>query len=290
MGNMIKTKESNESLPAMKTVSSAYILKNSKFEKYLPKNNCPTEMIDEGIIFKNKETLDDFEFFFGNQHVDDCNEVNIPQLSANTKESTERTKYFNKLIDTRTWTTTLEITTILVFDWDDTLFCTSEFKNRRDSFSLGDDEFKKQVKRLDCMVSDLLSLAKTLGFVYIVTNAESNWVNGSCEKMMPITFKQVKNINIISARDECKQFYPKDNKMWKLSVFKIIAAIFKQQKYVNLISVGDSEFEIEAGLAIRSKFSYCTVKVVKLMEQPTVKYLIKEIRILKSNIFLLLLS
>jgi len=55
----------------------------------------------------------------------------------------------------------------------------------------------------------LLSLAKTLGMVFIITNAAEGWVEVSSERFLPLVHKEVmNNVTIISARTRYEKQFP----------------------------------------------------------------------------------
>lgn len=52
---------------------------------------------------------------------------------------------------------------------------------------------------------------------------------------------------------------------------------------VNLIAIGDSEFEMEAAKKFASKSDRCTVKLLKLRDSPSFDELTKELEIINER-------
>ena len=70
--------------------------------------------------------------------------------------------------------------TCIIFDWDDTILCTSilapyEHLVYNPNIKLPQ-QFKRPLKELDHCANLMLKMAKTYGRVYIVTNAAEGWV------------------------------------------------------------------------------------------------------------------
>jgi hypothetical protein len=60
---------------------------------------------------------------------------------------------------------------------------------------------KETLDVLDAAAQTLLKQAKTLGRVFIITNAADGWVQMSSERFLPLVCQEIKNdITIISAR------------------------------------------------------------------------------------------
>ncbi len=64
-----------------------------------------------------------------------------------------------------------------------------------------------------------------------------------------------------------------DPSQWKLKCFKTLHAKyeFRTDLLCNLIIVGDSMYEIQAGISLSNQLSYCVPKLVKMMTEPTIE-------------------
>lgn len=71
----------------------------------------------------------------------------------------------------------LYLNLVFIFDWDDTLLCTS-FLSALNFLDLTP-EIKDMIRKLDEMVAKLIELTTSKGEVYIITNATKGWVEYS---------------------------------------------------------------------------------------------------------------
>ena len=69
--------------------------------------------------------------------------------------------------------------TLIIFDWDDTLLCTSAIQSTRPPAT-------KDLLALEAEAVKLLELAKTLGTVIIITNAIEGWWESSSFRIYPM--------------------------------------------------------------------------------------------------------
>merc|ERR1719204_2919045 len=88
--------------------------------------------------------------------------------------------------------------TVVFFDWDDTLLCTSHLG------AYADDNvptlLQQQLEDLEASVRRLLELAARLGRVIIVTNAEEGWVQQSAARFLPGLAPALEGVPVLSAR------------------------------------------------------------------------------------------
>jgi hypothetical protein len=198
------------------------------------------------------------------------------------------------------------LTNIFIIDWDDTLYPTTWInKNSIDvskTFIL--EKYKVYFLELDKTISVLLDSFNQIGDIWIVTNANINWIK-SCLLGLDLTRKTIikNNIRIVSARD----LYSSNNNSpteWKILTFQdIIEDIMnkinkkiKPNTYVNIISIGDAMYEYMALLnldnfiksyilknsKINNKFKYF-LKNIKFIEKPNFDYIIDQINVLYKN-------
>jgi hypothetical protein len=102
-----------------------------------------------------------------------------------------------------------------------------------------------------------------------------------------------KSVSIISARTAYEDLYPGDAARWKLETFLDISiqmekhVLFEspvlkarvssgKQIITNLIVLGDSVNEIEAGYTLGKQFSHALIKTIKFRENPKPEELIKQ--------------
>ncbi|OLP79172.1 hypothetical protein AK812_SmicGene40568 [Symbiodinium microadriaticum] len=82
--------------------------------------------------------------------------------------------------------------TLLIFDWDDTLMCSS---------AINANEFlPHQYNQLESLVEQVLLAAMRLGETCIVTNADEMWVTESARRYMPRVLPILSRMSVVSAR------------------------------------------------------------------------------------------
>ena len=212
----------------------------------------------------------------------------IRKKENNIKSIRLRNSYYSKLIFSNILTYKKEpkITNIFIFDWDDTLMCTSYVAPQG---ILNIDEFKPadqaNMKNLDQLVSTLLTKSLNQGKVFIITNAAYGWVEYSAKKLYPMTYNILKNIKIVSARGMCENKYPGDYRQWKFKAFyeTLKMGNINFYKTANIVSFGDSIIELESSHKLKEMFADAYIKTIKFKECPQPSELIKELKIISSQ-------
>lgn len=176
----------------------------------------------------------------------------------------------------------------IIFDWDDTIMCTTFIS----STGLFDEEVlikisKQKDNRIFNILEDLIYniLLKSLskGHVFIVTNAISGWVEFSAKLFFPKIIPLLKKILIISARSWFEIHYPTNPRMWKNECFEEISKVYDPNKVTNLIVIGDSFIEMEAAYLFKEHFKECYVKTIKLKDLPSPELLIKQLKLIIND-------
>jgi hypothetical protein len=193
-----------------------------------------------------------------------------------------RRSYIAKLIYKNVWTP-LKIekdhNTLIIFDWDDTLLCTSFLTPNgvfNEEIQLSDKEYEKIIK-LEFAVLRILTLAIEKGDTYIITNAAPGWVEYSVERFYPSVKKLLDKVTIVSARGEYESLYPGDSRMWKIQAFLKMQKQHDPNLVTNLICLGDSFIEMEAAHILASKFQQAFIKTIKFRESPKPEELNKQL-------------
>lgn len=134
---------------------------------------------------------------------------------------------------------------MIIFDWDDTLLCTSFLNNHRvEHPSQLLPESAIRIKELDGRVARLISTALELANVAIVTNSVQGWVQFTARSFLPQTFRVIEafKVGIVSARTRYEEMYPGSPQKWKTESFKELLRTVDKRALLNLLSVGDSKF------------------------------------------------
>ena len=201
------------------------------------------------------------------------------------KEKT-RGSYFNKLINKGLLNLSNEekrfkFNNIFIFDWDDTLLCTTVLSPSGyfdDNMIVLPSKMEK-IKKLEILVKQLLTKTTDKGDTYIITNSEPGWVEYSCKRFFPDTFDLLKKIKIISARELYEKKFPKDFKTWKAKAFKDIIKNYELNLPTNILCMGDSSCELEAAHSLSEEFPNGYIKAIKFREYPKIDELICQLNL-----------
>ena len=178
--------------------------------------------------------------------------------------------------------------TLIIFDWDDTLFPTTWLV--QNNIDLADKDVQNKYiilfSRLDNLLHRLLLVFSNKGQIVIVTNATLKWIDIALS-MLPNTKQIIKNkIPVISARDHYQDKYPEKMEIWKKLMFKNITInYFKSHKLQNIISIGDAEHEFNALIDLYNEHSVVKdklLKTVKFIKEPTFELLVDQLEVLNK--------
>ena len=195
-----------------------------------------------------------------------------------------RRSYIAKLIYKKVWTPTVKEknhNSLIIFDWDDTLLCTSFLTPNgvySDDVKIPEKDFEK-LKKLEECAATILKLAINKGDTYIITNAAPGWVQYSANKFYPEVAKLLDKVTIVSARGEYEKRFPGDSRQWKILAFLEMQKTLDMNLVTNLLCLGDSIIEMEAAHILASKFSHAYIKTVKFRECPKPEELHKQLNL-----------
>ena len=119
---------------------------------------------------------------------------------------------------------------------------------------------------MDKSANELILKASRFTNPIIVTNSQYGWVDFTSKTYMPETWKTLNSqqIKIVSAREMYKKEYPNNESEWKKLAFANLAKKLNKNTFLNLIVIGDSSAEHEAGKHLKSLFKNCLLKQVKI--------------------------
>ena len=195
-----------------------------------------------------------------------------------------RQSYLAKLLSSGVWTPNMkpkQHNSIIIFDWDDTLLPTTFLSPGGifdEDIDLPEIDNEKLLK-LEELASKILTDAVEKGNVYIITNAGKGWVEYSAKRFYPSILPILSKIKIISARGEYEKFYPGNSRQWKIEAFLNLQKTLNMKLVTNIICIGDSLFEMEAGRILASRFTEAFVKTIKFREAPKLDELIKQLKL-----------
>lgn len=180
--------------------------------------------------------------------------------------------------------------TLIILDWDDTLFPTSWIV--KNNINLSDKNTQHQYivffSQLDTLLYNILLKLLKYGKVFIVTNAVVKWVVIS-STILPNTQKLINNnIVILSAREAFQPKYRDQIHLWKKLMFKeLIETNFDGYPFQNIISVGDADYEFNATTDLYNEHSVVKkrlLKTIRFKKDPSFEALIDQLEVLEKNI------
>jgi len=176
--------------------------------------------------------------------------------------------------------------TVVIFDWDDTLLCTSFIVDRENAF-LDEEKISpallKQLEQVEAQAKGLLEAALGVGQVFIITNARRGWVEFSALRFLPALWPVLEKVTIISARHRYEEAFPGAHHEWKVRAFLEVQKTLNNQIITNLISVGDSTIEMDAVHIMGRAFEQALVKTVKFRDRPSPDELAKQLSLVKDT-------
>jgi len=171
--------------------------------------------------------------------------------------------------------------TLLIFDWDDTLMCSS---------ALNSGQFlSHHFVQLEALVEQVLTTSMQLGETIIVTNADEMWVSESTRRFIPRVTPLLSSVRVISARKMFEQSWPGDVFAWKREAFREVIIPWQTTAMspggMHLVVLGDSAAEMEAAhTSLIGLVSPSAVKTVKFREMPTAEELLEQLRVINQEL------
>ncbi|CAK9081088.1 unnamed protein product [Durusdinium trenchii] len=171
--------------------------------------------------------------------------------------------------------------TLFIFDWDDTVLPSSWVQGqglRLDDSSEVLPWHRQQLSKVAAAAAETLRLAKQLGTVVLITNAERGWIELSCQKFLPTLFPALESVKVLSARTTYESSCVASPLDWKVNAFAAeVARIYGNgDRRKNVLSLGDSVHEREALLRSTSRMPNCRSKSLKFVERPDISQICKQ--------------
>lgn len=186
--------------------------------------------------------------------------------------------------------------TLILLDWDDTLLPSSwliqngvNSQHITPSTKLPSSIIHACHEQLDSMVHNFLVEVMKYGTPMIITSANKEWVELSCQLFLPHTFSLLSSIEIISARSQYATVYPTSSHRWKIEVFhEILFPSFTvketMHEYQHVLSIGDGNGEREALHTMKSLSADFYAKSIKFLTQPTFQQLQSQLKLMTKHL------
>ena len=257
---------------------------NTKYMEKLKKNNIDFSNNMKNI-FNNIGNITPNK---GEKNFEENKEDSEYLLKWYTKSENIRKVYYSKLLLNRVWiplNDSKRHNNLIIFDWDDTLLPTSFllYKNKIDTDNKLSEKDQAKINKLEQSVKNLLSLTLSKGDVYIITNAGEGWVEDSSKKYYPNIKEILDQIEVISARKDYEEKYPENSKLWKINSFLNLKKRLNETLITNIICLGDSIFEMEAGKILAANFIHAVIKTIKFKENPKPEELNKQLNLVLNQ-------
>lgn len=186
--------------------------------------------------------------------------------------------------------------TLLIFDYDDTLFPTSYLAQR--GYKLDGPDASPEIQAIldeySIVVEKTLIDAGAHGRVVIVTNAETGWITLTAQKFMPRLALLLNSIPSISARSTYEPLGITNPFEWKLKAFENVIYEHVQRLVapdsvlvrMNVLSFGDSIHERDAAHQVCASLSSSPLscKSIKFIERPDITQLTKQHVLIRDNL------
>ena len=262
------------------------IKKDDKINNYIITNNIKTVFVDSKMQEKEQNDIPIL-------NIENSERIENKRSSSSTfdyelnfyKNANEiRQSYISKLITKNVWNPNMkpkQHNSIIIYDWDDTLLPTSFLTPNGvfDENMILPESDKEKILKIEQSVFLLLTESIEKGNVYIITNAGKGWVEYSANRFYPSIVELLPKIEIISARGEYEKLYPGNSRQWKIQAFLNLLKNVNIKLVTNIICIGDSLFEMEAGRILASKFTEAFIKTIKFREAPKLDELIKQLKL-----------
>jgi len=196
-----------------------------------------------------------------------------------------RVRFLSKLSYRKVWLPTVQrppkSQAILIFDWDDTLVCTTWLHSYCSRMTMPS-VLNSLLAQIAWEVTFLLRQACQLGRTFIITNAVAGWVEASAEQWLPEVLPMLHQISIISARSQFQHWYPEIHQ-WKVQAFLKLQGQLDLESVTNVVAVGDAEYEMDAAHALGKQCTRATVKTIRFEASPSPQDLLKQLVLLRKQ-------
>jgi len=197
-----------------------------------------------------------------------------------------RVGFLSKLFNRRVWLPRVQrppsSEAVLIFDWDDTLICTTWLHSNSSRQALPS-VFNGLFAKIAWEAAVLLRQACQLGRTFIITNAEAGWVEASARQWLPELLPALQHINIISARAKYQRWSP-DIHQWKMRAFLDLQLQLDQKAITNVVAVGDADYEMDAAHALGRQCTRATVKTIRFVANPSPQDLLKQLTMVRQKL------
>lgn len=154
---------------------------------------------------------------------------------------------------------------------------------------------EQQLQELEHQVTAFLSACTKLGTCYVVTNGLDGWVERSCARFLPAALPFIATMTIVSARATFEKRHPNRPVEWKIAAFTDLLAKHEtplspaglpldnnrlRRSPQQILALGDSPIDRCAVQYVARRTPNVQLKSVKLIENPSMRQLAKQLAML----------
>ena len=149
--------------------------------------------------------------------------------------------------------------TLFIFNWDDTLLCTSYLQKNK---NLTEEE-KEQMKKCENEIYELINNTLIKGKIFLITNLDMANIETSIIKYYPSLHSRLNEVEIISTNRNLD-----NNSNWKISAFVENQKNVNNDNIKNIICFTDSYVQDNIVKILRKIYPLAIIKVIKFNECP----------------------
>ena len=149
--------------------------------------------------------------------------------------------------------------TLFIFNWDDTLLCTSYLQKNK---NLTEEE-KEQMKKCENEIYELINNTLIKGKIFLITNLDMANIETSIIKYYPSLHSRLNEVEIISTNRNLD-----NNSNWKISAFVENQKNVNNDNIKNIICFTDSYVQDNIVKILRKIYHFAIIKVIKFKECP----------------------
>lgn len=155
---------------------------------------------------------------------------------------------------------------IVILDFDDTLFPTTEYNKNS---IIDNEKVYENIKKF----LDIMKVFSQI--IYIITNASEEWVKHCFVNILKKPLDCLDYINIISTVDKGYN-NGVDISLWKQVAYEKVLNTYLQSDKNILLFIGDNQYDRDGALYIKKTYPDHIIKSIKYKILPTIDTLIKQ--------------
>ena len=149
--------------------------------------------------------------------------------------------------------------TLFIFNWDDTLLCTSYLQKNKNLTK----KEKDQMKICENELYELINNTLLKGKIFLITNLDMTNIETSIIKYYPSLHSRLNEVDIISTNSNLD-----NNTNWKISAFVENQKNVNNDIIKNIICFTDYYVQDNIVKILRKIYPYAIIKVIKFKESP----------------------